>query len=84
MGWPVVEVDDIAQEKNNGIWPESEAVLGVLFEEVNCEVIKRDEVVYVTSFLDKSDVERFYNAGFKIIELHATYEELRQRVEKLN
>ena len=79
MGWPVIEVDDIAQEKNNGIWPESEAVLDVLFQEANDEVIKLVDVAYVTSFLDRSDVEHFYNAGFKIIELHATYKELRRR-----
>ncbi len=79
LGWPVIEVDDIAQEKNNGIWPESEAVLDVLFNQANNEVILYPDIVYVTSFLDRSDVEQFYNAGFKIIELHAAYEELRKR-----
>jgi hypothetical protein len=78
-GWPVLEVDDEAQKKNGGIWPESEAVLDILFKEINEEVLEHDNIIFVTSFLDIGDTKKFVDAGFKIIEIHASYEELRKR-----
>lgn len=78
-GWPILEVDDVAQEKNGGIWPESEDVLEKLFKETNEEVTGMDNVVFVTSFLEPEDLKRFVDQGFKIIELHASYDELLRR-----
>jgi broad-specificity NMP kinase len=78
-GWPIVEVDDEAQARNGGIWPESEDVLDVLFKEINEEVLKSDNIVFVTSFLEIIDTKRFIESGFTIIELRASYKELQRR-----
>jgi RNase adaptor protein for sRNA GlmZ degradation len=81
--WFIVEVDDIAQYKNKGVWPEDEDLLDKLFKEVNEEVLKLNNVIFVTSFLEIKDLERFHEAGFKIIELHASYDELvRRKVQR--
>lgn len=78
-GWPILEVDDEAQKRNGGVWPESEAVLDTLFKEINEEVFERNDIVFVTSFWEIGDTKRFFDAGFKIIEVHASYAELRKR-----
>jgi hypothetical protein len=78
-GWPVFEVDDEAMRRNSGIWPEDEAVLDTLFKEINEQVLGFEKVVFVTSFLEVVDIERFTLAGFTILEMHASYEELRRR-----
>lgn len=80
--WFVIEVDDIAQYKNKGIWPENENELDILFKEVNQEVLKLENVIYVTSFLEVEDILRFHKAGFTCIELHTSYEELIRRKSK--
>lgn len=78
-GWPVVEIDDIAQARNSDVWPESEALLDRLFKAITEEILLRENLVFVTSFLEIADVIRFKQAGFKILELHASYEELKRR-----
>ncbi len=78
-GWPILEVDDEAQKRNGGIWPESEEVLDVLFRQINEEVLLMENVIFVTSFLEIENIKRFYASGFKIIVIHADYEELLRR-----
>lgn len=77
--WFVIEVDDIAQYKNGGIWPEDENILDKLFKEANREILELKNVVFVTSFLEIEDIKRFTASGFKIIELHASRDELVRR-----
>jgi len=77
--WPIFEVDDEAQKRNRGIWPESEDVLDTLFKEINEEIFEHNDIIFVTSFLEIDDTKRLFDAGFKIIEIHASYEELRKR-----
>ncbi len=81
-GWPILEVDDLAQENNNGIWPEDEDFLDKLFKEINTKVLKMENVIFVTSFLEIEEVKAFYESGYKIIELHAKYDELVRRKVK--
>ncbi len=49
-GWPVLEVDDEAQMKNDGIWPEDEEILDKLFKEVNTEVLKMKKYYFCNLF----------------------------------
>ncbi len=78
-GWPIFEVDDEAFRRNDVIWEAEEDVMDRLFKQINDEVINFEEVVFVTSFLEISDIKRFKDKGFMIIELHADYEELIRR-----
>ncbi len=78
-GWPVLEVDDEAQMKNDGIWPEDEEILDKLFKEVNTEVLKMKNIIFVTSFLEIADLKKFKEVGFEIVEIYADYEELQGR-----
>lgn len=81
-GLPVLEVDDEVLKKNKGKWPKNEKTVDKLFAEVNKEVLKMNNVVYITSFLERQDISSFKKAGFNIIEMHADVDELLKRKTK--
>jgi len=81
-GWSILEVDDEVVKRNKGKWPEDEKVINKFFAEINKEVVKLDEVVFVTSFLEKNDIQMFFQSGFKIIEMHADHHELIKRKKR--
>jgi dephospho-CoA kinase len=77
---PILEVDDVVkdmkQENRIGSIKVSE-----IFEMTNEKVLGMDNVIYVTSKLLPERIEQFYDAGFKIIELHASYETIISRLK---
>lgn len=75
----VVEADDEVKRLNNGIWPKEEEIIDKYFELTNKTILTKDNILYVTSWLEKERIEEFVNNGFKIIELHANEEELLKR-----
>lgn len=79
LGLEIFEVDREVIRFNNGFWPKDAAVISKYVEITNEEVVKRDNVLYIASWLNKKWVKQFYSNGFKIIELHADIEELLRR-----
>jgi adenylate kinase family enzyme len=75
----VVEADDEVIRHNNGIWPEDEALIDKYFDQTSLRMLQEDNVLYVISWMDKVDILKFLDNGFKIIELHAQLEELIKR-----
>ena len=45
----------------------------------NDAALEMDGIVYVTSWLSRESMKQFYQKGFRIIELHADFEELLRR-----
>ncbi len=88
FGLVVLEVDDEATKLNGGVWPETEAVIDALFDRITPSVLARDHVLFVTSWLSAEEIAAFYERGFYIVELHATFGELvtrkRRRGDSLN
>lgn len=76
----LVEADDAVEVANGGVWPDGDdEFIDRIFRETNQKVIDLDNIVYVTSWLESDWVKRFYDCGFKIIEMHADFETLVQR-----
>ncbi|MEK9143012.1 MAG: AAA family ATPase [Patescibacteria group bacterium] len=82
LGLEILEVDREVIRFNSGFWPKDAAVISKYMEITNENALKRDNVLYVTSWLNKKWVKQFYFNGFKIIELHADIEELLRRKVK--
>ena len=75
----LVEADDEVLRLNRGVWPKQESVIDKYFEMTNDEVLRKDTILYVISWLEKERIKEFTNKGFKIIELHADMDELLKR-----
>lgn len=79
LGLKILEVDQEVIRLNNGLWPKDGDTIRKYMLATNDTVLEMDHVLYVTSWLDKENIKRFYNKGFKIIELHADFDELLKR-----
>lgn len=75
----VVEADNEVIRLNNGLWPKEEQIIDKYFQVTSNKILEMDNVVYVISWLSKKRVKQFSDKGFKIIELHASIEELLKR-----
>lgn len=75
----VVEADNEVIRLNHGLWPEDEDVIDKYFQVTSDRVLSMDNVLYVISWLSKERIQQFAQNGFKVIELHASVEELLKR-----
>lgn len=82
LGLAVLEVDDETTSLNGGHWPEDEDVIDHFFDVTNRKVLTMESVLYVTSWLSGDEIRAFYDQGFKIVELHATFAELLRRKQR--
>lgn len=78
-GFPVLEADDEALRRYNGIWLDDEALIDASFEETNRRVLTMSHVFFITTWLEKEMIEAFYAAGFHLIRLLAPLDELLRR-----
>lgn len=76
---PVLEVDNEVSRLNNGKWPKSQTLVDKLFEKTNQYVLDTNDVIYITPYLSKENIIKFYNKGFTFIELHANIDALLKR-----
>lgn len=79
FGIQVIEADNEVIRLNNGLWPKEEQIIDKYFQIISDKVLEMDNIVYVISWLSKKRVKQFFDKGFKIIELHASIEELLKR-----
>lgn len=79
FGIQIFESDQEVIRLNNGLWPKNLKIILKYMRVVNKMALDMDNIIYITSWLTKSDVKRFYKNGFKIIELHADLETLIKR-----
>lgn len=82
LGLEVLESDQEIIRLNDGLWPKDRELITRYMLAAHEEALKRDNVLYVTSWLSKERIKQFHQAGFKIIELHASMEELLRRKMK--
>lgn len=82
LGLAVLEVDDETTLLNGGRWPEDEDVIDYFFAVTNRKVLAMESVLYVTSWLSRDEIRAFYQQGFKIVELHAKFDELLKRKQR--
>lgn len=75
----LVEADNEVIKQNGGIWPKEEVIIGKYFDISNTETVKRNNIIYVISWMNKETVINFKDNGFTIIELHADINELIRR-----
>lgn len=79
-GLPIIEVDWEAQKIDPDIFRKHDhEFIDKTFEEINARVLKMEEVMFITSFLEPERIEDFNRAGFKIIQLYANLKELIKR-----
>lgn len=76
---PVFECDDETRCLNDGVWPDDERIVDKLFTQVNKKALDMENIVYITSFLDRDEILAFANKGFKFIELHGDFDFLLKR-----
>lgn len=79
FGLDLTEADDEVTRLNKGIWPKDEAIIDKYFEITNQEVLNKENILYVISWLDKEQLFKFIKNDFKIVELHANIDELIKR-----
>ena len=85
FGLKVLEVDQEVIRLNNGLWPKDGDIIRKCMMATNDTALKMGGILYVTSWLNKQDIKKFYENGFKIIELHADFEELlKQKIKRDN
>lgn len=75
----LVEADDTVEKINGGSWPDNDEIITKGFKMANREVLNMDNVLYVISWLTHKEIKKFLNAGFKIVEMHADFDELVRR-----
>ncbi len=75
----LVEADDKVEEINGGTWPDNDETITKGFKIANDEALQSDNILYVISWLTHKEIKKFLNAGFKIVEMHAEFEELVKR-----
>jgi len=75
----LIEADDEVEKYNGGVWPDSDEVITKVFEDTDKWVIEMDNVIYVTSWMEQDIIKNFHANGFKIIEMHADFDELVRR-----
>lgn len=78
-GLTLLEADDEVQRLNDGVWPLDEATIDTYFAQTTPKVLQMEQVLYVISWLSKAEIQAFYQAGFKLVELHASYDEIKRR-----
>ena len=79
LGLKVLEVDQEVIRLNNGLWPKDADTVSKYMLTTNDAALEMDGIVYVTSWLSRESMKQFYQKGFRIIELHADFEELLRR-----
>lgn len=81
----LVEADDAVMNANGGTWPSDydtrDEFVDKIFEETNKKVLSMKKVLYVTSWLTSERIDDFIKNQFKIIEMHADFDELLKRKE---
>jgi shikimate kinase len=75
----LVEADDKVEEINGGTWPDNDETITKGFRIANDEALLSDNILYVISWLTHKEIKKFVKAGFKIVEMHADFEELVRR-----
>ncbi len=75
----LLEADDTVEKINGGTWPDNDETITKGFKIANDEALQSDNILYVISWLTHKEIKRFLNAGFKIVEMHAEFEELVKR-----
>ncbi len=75
----LIEADDVVEKINGGTWPDSDEIVTKGFKMTNREVLNMDNVLYVISWLTHKEIKNFLKAGFKIVEMHAEFDELVKR-----
>ena len=78
-GLTLLEADDEVQRSNGGVWPPDEATIDTYFAQTTPKVLQMEDILYVISWLSKAEIQAFYKAGFKLVELHARYDEIKRR-----
>jgi len=79
LGLKVLQVDHEVIRLNNGLWPKDADTISKYMLTINDAVLEMDGILYMTSWLSKQSVKQFHEKGFRIIELHANFEELLRR-----
>ncbi len=72
----VYEADDEVMIINNNVWPHDDATVDKGFAIANEKALNSDNIIFVTSWLNKKDFLKFVEKEFKIVELHADLDEL--------
>jgi len=75
----LIEADDTVEKINGGIWPDNDETITKGFRIANDEALQSDNILYVISWLTHKEIKKFIEAGFKIIEMHADFDELVKR-----
>lgn len=77
------EADDEVRNLNGNNWSFNDGIITEAFKTANNKAIHMDNVIYVTSWLSQDEIAEFYKSGFKIIEMHASFDELvRRKIKK--
>lgn len=87
FGLSLIEADDEVLKLNNGKWPSEEHIIDKHFETINIATLGKNDILFVTSWLEKEEILKFKQKGFLIVELHTTLETLlirKQNRDKLN
>jgi adenylate kinase family enzyme len=75
----LIEADDEVIRLNGGDWPNDENIIDKYFEVTNAKVLDLDNILYVISWLTSKRIKEFYDKGFIIFEMHASFDELMKR-----
>lgn len=79
LGMNVIEMDDVITDLNNGVWPTEHELLKILMDKSHKRVMNEKNIVYLVSYLNEKQLKEFYDNGFKIIELHTDFDNLKLR-----
>lgn len=81
----LVEADDTVSKINGGAWPNNDEIITKGFELSSKSVLNKDNVIFVISWLSKEEINKFLSSGFKIVEMHAEFDELvKRKIERDN
>ncbi len=75
----LIEADDTVEKINGGTWPDNDETITKGFKIANDEALHSDNILYVISWLTHKEIKKFLKSGFKIIEMHADFDELVKR-----
>lgn len=76
---PIVEVDDEVTGLNGGVWPEDEKIIDKYFDKVHKIFLKKDNIIFITSFLGEHEIKEFKKNGFKFVAIYAGFDFLLKR-----
>ncbi|MBI4039937.1 hypothetical protein HY389_01115, partial [Candidatus Daviesbacteria bacterium] len=58
-GLPIFECDNETRRLNKGYWPRNVKVVDKFFTQVNKKALEKENIVYITSFLDEAEIVKF-------------------------